>query len=95
VAKVRTTITLDDELLSMGISKINFIKMDIEGSEYDVFDKSMNFIKKNVKSLFIELHNIDKQRNIRSFKRFIVKHGFTIEAEIMNRTIFVRNSSIY
>jgi len=32
------SVTLDDELSSMGISKINFIKMDIEGNEIEALE---------------------------------------------------------
>jgi len=73
------------------ISTIDLLKMDIEGSEYKVFDSSTDFIKKNIKSIFVELHNIDKKNNYTEFKNNISKLDFVVEDEIMNRTLFLRN----
>lgn len=87
------TISLIDFCNNNNITNIDLLKMDIEGSEYDVFESSMDFIKKHVKSIFVELHNLDKSRNYRIFKKNIVKKGFSIEAEIMNRTIFLKNNN--
>ena len=74
------------------IESVDLLKMDIEGSEYEVFSSSLGFIKKHVKSIFVELHNLDKVKNYNNFKKQIVKQGFVIKAEIMNRTIFLSNT---
>lgn len=87
-----STISLEDFCKARNVSVVDLMKMDIEGSEYDVFESSMEFIKKHVKSIFVELHNISKDRNYRAFKNYIARHGFSVEAEIMNRTLFLRNS---
>ena len=89
-----STISLEDFCKAHNISIVDLMKMDIEGSEYDVFESSINFIKKHVRSIFVELHNIDKNRNYLTFKNYIVKHGFSIDVEIMNRTLFLRNNKL-
>jgi len=65
--------------------------MDIEGEEYCVLKSSIEFLKKNVLSLFVEAHNFDKKRNIRVLKQIFRKNNFEILFEVFNRTIFVRN----
>src|SRR3989338_10134771 len=85
--KICTT-TLQDLCKTNKISNVDLIKMDIEGSEYSVFDTSMKFIKNNVKTIFVELHNISETKNYEVFKKNIIKEGFSIKREIMNRTLF-------
>jgi FkbM family methyltransferase len=75
------------------IKHIDLLKMDIEGSEYSVFRTSKQFIKDYVKTIFVELHNINDHDNYRRFKRDVSKIGFSIEADIMNRTLFLRNKN--
>ena len=73
------------------IKHIDLLKMDIEGEEYCVLKSSIEFLKKNVLSLFVEAHNFDKKRNIRVLKQIFRKNNFEILFEVFNRTIFVRN----
>jgi len=88
------TMTLEDFCSKYNIPRIDLLKIDIEGCEYEVFDASLKFIKKYVQSIFIELHDLDKNRNYSAFKTYIVKNNFTIVTEIMNRTVFLRNKSL-
>ena len=87
------TVSLMEFCKKNKIESVDLLKMDIEGSEYEVFSSSLGFIKKHVKSIFVELHNLDKVKNYNNFKKQIVKQGFVIKAEIMNRTIFLSNTS--
>lgn len=89
--KVLTT-SLEDFCRENLIENIDLLKMDIEGSEYTVFNSSLDFIKAHVKSIFVELHNLDKKNNYKIFKKKITKQGFALEADIMNRTLFLRNT---
>lgn len=73
------------------IKHVDLLKMDIEGEEYCVLKSSIEFLKKNVLSLFVEAHNFDKKRNIRVLKQIFRKNNFEILFEVFNRTIFVRN----
>jgi len=88
------TISLANFCKANNIATVDLMKMDIEGSEYDIFKSSIGFIKKHVKSIFIELHNIDKKNNYSSFKNDIVNYGFSVKAEIMGRTLFLINDKL-
>ncbi|MFA5184161.1 MAG: FkbM family methyltransferase [Patescibacteria group bacterium] len=73
------------------ISIIDLLKMDIEGGEYDVFYNSIDFIKNNIKYIFVEIHDISQMDNMGSFKKFILNNNFKIKSEILNRTLFLVN----
>lgn len=49
-------ITIDALMKKYGINKIDFLKMDIEGGEKDVFEHSLGWIE-NVEVLVVELHD--------------------------------------
>ena len=51
------------------INNISLIKMDIEGSEYDVFSEDLKFISDKVNRIILEYHNLDSKHN----KRWILK----------------------
>jgi len=76
-----------------GNRKIDLLKMDIEGGEYEVFlhKASLAFIKKKVHYLFMEYHNIDSHYNYSLIKDLIEKnfivldsHGVTLALENSN-----------
>jgi FkbM family methyltransferase len=82
--------TLSEEMQLKKITKIDILKMDIEGGEYKIFSdkKSLNFILKNVHYFFMEYHNIDRHYNysliqkiIENNFRVINKHGVTLSLE--------------
>lgn len=58
--EVRTIHNISKQI---GITKIDILKMDIEGGEYAVFEhyESYSFIRKNVKYLILEYHNLKNQ----------------------------------
>ena len=49
------TITLEE--IFQNLSEDTFLKMDIEGAEYEILKKDLNLISKKVKYLAIEFHN--------------------------------------
>jgi len=52
-----------------------FLKIDIEGSEYEILSQISKFEKK-INSIIIEFHNINKKRNLEKIKNFILKSKF-------------------
>jgi len=52
-----------------------FLKIDIEGSEYEILGQISKFEKK-INSIIIEFHNINKKRNLEKIKNFILKNKF-------------------
>lgn len=83
--------TLDTFCKKQEISQIDLLKMDIEGGEYEVFQSSIGFIRNNVRSIFIEIHNLDEKNNIENFKKFAVDNNFEIVSEISQNVLFLRN----
>jgi len=51
------TVTLDEVMSSHGIQKVDLIKMDIEGAEFDIFENITNFTIDRVDSWLIEYHD--------------------------------------
>lgn len=86
-----STMTFVDFCQANKIKIVDLIKIDIEGSEYEAIRASINFIRRNVRSMFIELHKMNEVDNYEGFNKYITKQGFTVKKEIMNRTIFVTN----
>lgn len=87
-------LTLESFCQSQNIRKIDLLKIDCEGCEYGIFEKSLEFIKNNVKYIFAEVHDLDDKNNIRTFKKLILTNKFSIETEIMERTLFLKNLNI-
>ncbi len=87
-------ITLENFCLNNNIKTIDLLKMDIEGGEYCVFYNLIEFIKKNVRTIFVEVHNLDEERNINKFKKFILGKNFGIINIVMGRTLVLQNDNI-
>lgn len=71
--------TLDDFLKLNGIESVDFMKMDIEGSEKDVFDDlTLKNALEKIKSLYIELHPLPKM-DYDKMMEFLNSLGYTIK----------------
>ena len=56
------TITFQDFLVEYGINKIDFMKLDCEGGEYNIFDdENIEFLKNNVRHIACEIHFVEHQ----------------------------------
>jgi len=74
------TIQLDTFLSEKGINNIDVIKFDCEGAEYSIIYSlsEESFAKTN--SMCVEAHRGDqKDQNINSLNKYLVKKGFTTE----------------
>lgn len=63
--------TLPKELKMKKVKKIDLLKIDIEGAEYNILlhKDSFNYILKNVHYIFMEYHNINKYKNYSLIKK--------------------------
>ena len=86
--------TLESFCKNNNISKIDLMKMDIEGSEHEVFDKSLNFIKEKIKAFFIEVHILKSENDLDDFKKFLIKNNFSIENDLDKNKLFVKNKNL-
>jgi len=77
-------ISLSSLIKEKKIEQIDFIKMDIEGSEREVIeDLDKNYLLQTVKEFVIEYHHkVGKQKsNLSSFLRIFEKNGFEYQID--------------
>ncbi len=72
------TTSLGDFLADKNINKVDFLKMDCEGAEYEIFyscsDETLNKIDK----ISMEYHNVDTEKNVSRIKSFLEAKGFRV-----------------
>ncbi len=88
------TLTLEEFCREHGIGPIDLLKVDGEGAEYRIFPESIDFIKKRVKKILIEVHEIDRKKSYANFEKFMLKHGFIIENKIFPTVVLLSNSGL-
>ena len=66
-------VTMDEILQRHGMDRINFLKCDIEGGEFDLFLRNNAFLSK-VDNIGMELHS--EEGDIDALCRALVEHGF-------------------
>lgn len=74
-----STSSLKDIMRINKIKKIDFLKMDCEGEEYEILFNCPDKILKSVKKISMEYHNIDDKYNFSSLKVFLEKKGFRVK----------------
>ncbi len=76
--------TLDYILQSKEITDVNWIKIDVEGAEFEVLKGASNVLSKSKDiALLIEVHGLD---NYRPILEFVSSYDFKIEFEKSNKT---------
>jgi FkbM family methyltransferase len=73
--------SLDIYIEENNLPKPDFVKIDVEGEEYNVLLGMKNTISKHNPSLFIEIHGIDvksKIENVQKIVEFLDLHGYSI-----------------
>jgi FkbM family methyltransferase len=56
-------VKLSDFCKFNNIEQIDLLKMDIEGGEYDILANDFEFLSDHVKTIMLEYHNLDQNRN--------------------------------
>ncbi len=83
--------TLDEYILEKNISKIDLIKIDVEGFEMKVLKGSLNTLKRNKPDLFIEIDdtNLNKQGDSAQFMiNFLLELEYDVYDVINSKKIF-------
>lgn len=62
-----------------GTTLVDLLKIDIEGSEFDLLRGEINFIKKSVKVIVCEWHNWHV--SLQEIEQFLMLHGFSQASE--------------
>ena len=74
------TVRLSAFCAEQNIDRIDLLKMDIEGGEYDVFEHDIDFIKDKVATLLVEYHNFNIEDG-QSILRKMLETDFTIHIQ--------------
>ena len=78
-------ITLEKILLDNNIEKIDLLKIDCEGAEYDILLKAGDVMKK-IKRIAMEYHTIEGHTD-QELVVFLEKHGFKVEKLPLSQTL--------
>lgn len=78
-------ITLTDIFEQNAIDRIDILKMDCEGSEYDIIYHTDPAYIRRIDRMLVEVHDIDgEQCNIRYFSQYLEQLGFALQYEPIN-----------
>lgn len=75
IEKVDAT-SLSDFAIEYGVEKIDFLKMDCEGAEYDILLNCPDNILRIISRITMEYHYLDDNRNLSILRRFLKMKGF-------------------
>jgi len=73
------TVSLKDLFLQNKIQKVDFLKMDCEGAEYDILFNCQKEVLDKIQKISMEYHNINKTYNINALKNFMENNGFVVK----------------
>ena len=92
------TVSFKDFVKKHKISKIDFLKIDCEGAEYEILYNCPKSILKNVQKISMEYHNIneildalnldpeaDKRFHVKYLKPCLEKNGFAVSLRVSNK----------
>lgn len=63
---------------------IDLLKMDCEGSEYDIILNTPPDIVRRIERMLVEVHDIDNQFNVNSFSQYLVGLGYDVTYTSIN-----------
>ena len=87
-----STVNLEKYCQINGIQQINFIKLDCEGSEYDIInDSSVEFFRKNVDRISMEYHDNITNHTHEEIIKTLSAAGFT--TQVVNGFIYAKNGN--
>ena len=79
-------ITMDDVFTSCKIEKINFLKLDCEGSEHEIMLNTSSKTMKKIEKISMEYHEIGNL-TAEGLITFLQKNGFTVERKRLQTSI--------
>ena len=78
-------ITLTDIIQKNDLRSIDLLKVDCEGSEYDIFYHTAPELIRRVARMVIEVHDVDKDRNnVGAFNEYLQSLGYNTTYEPIN-----------
>ncbi len=87
------TVSLKDFLEQNSIQRVDFLKMDCEGSEYDILLACPDDVVGRITRISMEWHNLDANRNVHTLKNWLERKGFTVRLRSDNATMLYAHRS--
>lgn len=90
IAEVES-VTLENLMKQNRISKINFLKLDVEGAEFDIILKTPKNVFKKIDKIVMEYHDFTaKENNHKEIVSFLAECGFktTVSGTFLESKIF-------
>jgi len=73
------SISFNDFIRQENLQRIDFLKMDCEGAEYEIFRKLSKENLKKIKKIAMEYHDMDKEKNCFALANFLTREGFEVK----------------
>jgi FkbM family methyltransferase len=85
------SISLTKIFIDNDLDQIDFLKLDCEGSEFDIIYNTDPSILKRIKKIVVEIHDIegDEKSNISYFNTHLQSVGFVTNSKKLNRNLHV------
>ena len=71
-------ITLQEVMQQCGIDRIDLLKVDIEGSEYSLFEHASTEVLEKIDQIEMEVHSV-RGKQVRDLERRLVEAGFKVQ----------------
>ncbi|MGH9443991.1 MAG: FkbM family methyltransferase [Thermoanaerobaculia bacterium] len=72
-------VSLADFCVERRLERVDFVKMDVEGSEAPILESAGDFIRKYRPSMIIEVHRVKGVRSDLDVARILTSHGYAVE----------------
>lgn len=87
-------ITLTNIIQKNNLQSVDLMKMDCEGSEYDIMYNTSPELIRRIKKMMIEVHDLNKDRNnISAFNQYIQSLGYTTHYSPINSFCYALEAS--
>lgn len=82
------TISLKSIFAEYHIQKIDYLKLDCEGAEYEILFGSSHEQLQNIRTIGMEYHNLDERRSGETLRAFLAQNGFAVSFDHNNMMMF-------
>lgn len=86
--------SLDDFIKENNVDRIDFLKMDCEGAEYEIFFDCSDEILKKINKISMEYHDVDAERTVEHIKNFLEKRGFDVFVKTVGDNMLYAKSRV-
>lgn len=89
-------ITLEEIIKKNKLNRVNYLKMDAEGAEFDIILNTPKFILKRVDKIVMEYHDFSSEHNHKDIIQYLESCGFEVFIEgTMLQTLIVKTGTLW